>query len=564
MVTATVNALPSAPTGIDVTACSDGSAHTGSATVGTGQSVVWYTLASGGSVTTAPSRTGVGSSSAYAAAKITATGCESATRTLVTVTINPLPSQYTVTGGGTFCSTQSGVAVGLSGSQTGVSYQLKKDGVDTGSPVSGSGTAITFGNQTAAGTYTVLAKNTTTYCTQTMIGNATVTVTATTVTVTPNPKQYSDKVTFVATLSPSTILPTGSAVDFYVGSQKVGTATLAIDGTATLADVVLLEPSPFGTAPTGQMAPGPHTVTAKFGAPTVPVCDPTTTLTIAQEDAIATYTGSLFVATPTTNATTATVTLSATIQDITAVTPAYDAYAGDIRKATVTFVVDGLGGGSFSAAIGLVSTADTKVGTVTTNVSLGLGDHTVTVVVSGYYTNAAGNDENTVVEVAQTGQGQITGGGYLIATSASSGITPAAPGTKNNFGFNVQNTKTGLKGSINTIVRNNGRVYQIKGNSMTSLTVNTAITTNPPHPYPTAVFNGKANIQDITNPLAPPISIDGNATLTVTMTDKGEPGSSDSIGITLYNKSGGVWYTSYWSGTQTVEQTIGGGNLVVH
>ena len=99
---------------------------------------------------------------------------------------------------------------------------------------------------------------------------------------------------------------------------------------------------------------------------------------------------------------------------------------------------------------------------------------------------------------------------------------------------------------------------------MTSLTVNTAITTNPPHPYPTAVFNGKANIQDITNPLAPPISIDGNATLTVTMTDKGEPGSSDSIGITLYNKSGGVWYTSYWSGTQTVEQTIGGGNLVVH
>src|SRR5207249_4986348 len=109
LVTATVNALPSAPTGIDVTACSDGSVHTGSAIVGTGQSVVWYTLASGGSVTTAPSRTGVGSSSAYAAAKITATGCESATRTLVTVTINPLPSQYTVTGGGTFCSTQSGV-----------------------------------------------------------------------------------------------------------------------------------------------------------------------------------------------------------------------------------------------------------------------------------------------------------------------------------------------------------------------------------------------------------------------------------------------------------------------
>src|SRR5439155_1038632 len=287
----------------------------------------------------------------------------------------------------------------------------------------------------------------------------------------------------------------------------------------------------------------------------------TTTFTTAKEDAVATYTGSLFVATPTASGTTATVTLSATLQDISASSnPAYDSNAGDIRNATVTFVVDGLGGGSFPAPIGLVSSADTKVGTATLYVGLGLGDHTVTVVVGGYYKNCVGNDANEVVEVAQSGPGKITGGGYLVATSSSSGIMPAAPGTKNNFGFNVQNTKTGLKGTINTIVRNGGRVYQIKGNAMTSLTVNTAISSA--HPNPTAVFNGKANIQDITNPLAP-ISIDGNATLQVTMTDRGEPGKTDSTAITLYNKAGGVWFSSNWTGTTTAEQTLGGGNLVV-
>ena len=38
------------------------------------------------------------------------------------------------------------------------------------------------------------------------------------------------------------------------------------------------------------------------------------------------------------------------------------------------------------------------------------------------------------------------------------------------------------------------------------------------------------------------------------MTDKGEPGSSDTIGITVWNKSGGLWFSSNWNGTKTVEQ----------
>ncbi len=106
------------------------------------------------------------------------------------------------------------------------------------------------------------------------------------------------------------------------------------------------------------------------------------------------------------------------------------------------------------------------------------------------------------------------------------------------------------QGRINTIIRNNGRVYQ--GNAMTSLSVQ-------PSSCPTApggaVFNGKANTKDITDALNP-ISVDGNATLQVTMTDKGEPGSMGTIAITIWNKSGGLRFSSSWNGTKTLEQSV--------
>jgi T5SS/PEP-CTERM-associated repeat protein len=92
------------------------------------------------------------------------------------LTVNVLPLVYSVSGGGSYCSGGLGVTVGLNSSQSGVYYQLKRDGSNTGSPVTGTGSAISFGLQTVAGTYTVLAVNATTGCSATMNGSATVTV----------------------------------------------------------------------------------------------------------------------------------------------------------------------------------------------------------------------------------------------------------------------------------------------------------------------------------------------------------------------------------------------------
>lgn len=89
----------------------------------------------------------------------------------------PAPTAYTVTGGGSFCSGGTGVAVGLSGSQTGVSYQLKRDNTNVGTAMTGTGNALAFGNQTVAGSYTVWA--TPSGCTATaMTGSVSVSVIA--------------------------------------------------------------------------------------------------------------------------------------------------------------------------------------------------------------------------------------------------------------------------------------------------------------------------------------------------------------------------------------------------
>ena len=91
-----------------------------------------------------------------------------------TVTVNVLPAIFNVTGGGTYCSGGSGVAVGLSGSASGVNYQLLLNGGNSGSAIAGTGSAISFGNQTAAGTYTAEATNAITLCTNMMNGSAVV------------------------------------------------------------------------------------------------------------------------------------------------------------------------------------------------------------------------------------------------------------------------------------------------------------------------------------------------------------------------------------------------------
>jgi uncharacterized protein YjbI with pentapeptide repeats len=372
--------------------------------------------------------------------------------------------------------------------------------------------------------------------------------TTTTVTVSSTAPQYSDKVTFTATISPDALNATAPAtgVTFKVGTLVLNATPVAlVPGSgaaagklvATLPDVVM------------QQAPGGYTVTAVFSGvhPSFIVYNATTPLTIAKENASAEFSGGLYYTVPSGSAT---VTLSAVVTD------ADDGSRGDIRSAKVTFLVNGSPAtGCSNLSVGLVSLGDGTVGSATCNTALAISavPYTIGIRVNGYYDRTAGAD--AVLTVAQATSNTISGGGYLVLQK-SAGLKAGAPGSKANFGFNVKYNKSGTnpQGNMNIIVRSGGRVYQIKSNSITSFSANTTTRT--------ATFNSKANIQDVTDPLNP-ISVDSNGSLQVTMTDKNDSGSTDTIAITLWNKSGGLWFSSNWSGTKTVEQVVGGGNVVV-
>ncbi len=140
----------------------NGSTTVGSALPGTGSLVNFgYQLAAG-------SYTVVGMNPV--------TGCNNLMASGVTIVVNPLPVVYTVTGGGGYCNGGAGVNIGLSGSNAGVSYQLMLGSATVGAPVSGTGSAISFGLQTAAGNYTVVATNVATTCVNNMSGTATVSI----------------------------------------------------------------------------------------------------------------------------------------------------------------------------------------------------------------------------------------------------------------------------------------------------------------------------------------------------------------------------------------------------
>lgn len=90
------------------------------------------------------------------------------------ITVSTGVQAFQLTGGGVYCTGGAGLPIGLQGSQSGVSYQLKLNGTNTGTPVTGNGSTITFGIQSAAGTYTVVG--TLGLCSATMTGSKTISI----------------------------------------------------------------------------------------------------------------------------------------------------------------------------------------------------------------------------------------------------------------------------------------------------------------------------------------------------------------------------------------------------
>jgi hypothetical protein len=384
------------------------------------------------------------------------------------------------------------------------------------------------------------------------------------VAVLPDPQQYSDKVTFTATVKPASVesgCVTATHVTFWVGNQQMGPAVTLTNGTVSI-DYPLTELPSYPS--NGQMAPGSHGVKAVFSGvdPAFIVPDAASILSITQEDAITTYTGQEFVGEQNPSASTTPLILSATVTDMD------DSYRGDIRNSRVQFYdVNTLAPLSDWLTPGLVVPGDLTQGVVTqiwnapvptsgyNTFTIGVKVGTQNPEENGYY---VGSDK-AVVNVFRTELYEfITGGGHIIPTE-SKGAYASDPGRKVNFGFNVKWNKTmnRLQGNLNLIFRIGDKVYQIKANSMSSLSINSF---NPCSQQ--AVFTSKANLSDVTLP-GLPVELKGNLSLQVTMTNNTSPGATSTIGFAVYDGNT-LLYSSNWPVNKTEELPLAGGNIIVH
>jgi hypothetical protein len=364
--------------------------------------------------------------------------------------------------------------------------------------------------------------------------------------------QYSDQVDLSAVLMDvsdegNPVPVVGKTITFEIGTQE---ATAVTDAVGIASTTLIIT-----------QAPGSYTVSSVFAEDGSYLgSSDSDVFSITKEDAIVDYIGTEVQATVSANSGLATVMLMATIRD------ADDGFSGDIRNACVRFVNTDINPPtpiSGWLTPGLVNQNDLTVGQVSFLWEVNIGNATyatysVGIEVGCYYTG----DDDVVVTVYKPTGDFITGGGHIIPTE-SAGQYASTPGLKTNFGFHVKFNKKGtnLQGGMNIIFRRmeDGvkHDYQIKTNAMTSLGVNGA---NPAAKI--AEFTSKANLTDVTDPLNP-ISVEGGYNLRVTMVDRGEPGSNDQIGITLWDGTT-LLYSSWWTGSNTEEMLLSGGNLVVH
>ncbi|MCD6010698.1 MAG: surface protein [Flavipsychrobacter sp.] len=154
------------------------------------------------------------------------TGC-SAT---AAVTVSPAPTSFTVTGGGPYCTGGSGMHVGLSGSSSGVSYQLYMGATAVGMPLTSLGGSLDFGLLTAAGTYSVTATGAA-GCTSGMSGSVSIIIIPLPVITGPSAVCAGSMITEASTLGGTWISSTPTVAT--IGSSS-GVVSGIATGTATI------------------------------------------------------------------------------------------------------------------------------------------------------------------------------------------------------------------------------------------------------------------------------------------------------------------------------------------
>jgi len=386
--------------------------------------------------------------------------------------------------------------------------------------------------------------------------------------------RYMDMITLTAVITPlNTATPITGSVEFKIGSVVYGTANVvpipgSTDGSVQAMLIKQLNATEL---------PGNYNVVATYTStnPNYAGSSDTKPLIVIERSAsylgTSFYTGDIFVWTPTETSSTGTVALVATIKDGNSPT-------GDVRGAKVTFYY--VNGSTYTPIpsatnlpVGLVNVSDGTVGTASAIVQLNIGNqnsasYTIAIGISGAYINKKTEPQAiAVVTVSKPVPGGYVVAGGSLLNSASSGILKGAKDVETSFSMDVQFNKKYTNpqgksyvtffsynkpdGTLDNVLHQ----YEVASNAIAVFAVGQTPTKND------ASFSSKSNLVEVLED-GTRVGVESGITLQLSMTDNGA-GALDKFAITLYSKSGGVWFSSNWSVTKTVEQLLHEGNVYV-
>ncbi|MFA1771323.1 YDG domain-containing protein [Rufibacter glacialis] len=428
--------------------------------------------------------------------------------------------------------------------------------VGTNKAVVINGIAITGGAD--AGNYTLPNPTTST--------TAQITKASTTTTLVTSAGQvrFMDNLTMTAKITP---LNTGSAltgsVEFKIGSVIYGTVAVvpvpgSSDGSvqATLIKQVAELPSNYNLTATFSATNSNYSGSNGSKALTVTPRDAS-----ARDVNAGFYTGDVFAWTTSSTSSKATVTLIASLKDVNTPT-------GDLRAAKVTFYyVNGTTLTPIPSAkdlpVGLVDVNDGSVGFATATVQFDIGsnnamDYQVAVGVSGAYTNQPSTAQ-AIITVSKPVPGGFIVGGSQMTNKNSNGYLKGQEGMNTDYQFDIQYTKSGTspKGKAKVMIRSYYKpdgtldsklhTYLITTNAIATLNI-----TKAPDGSATGNFSAKANIVEQLDDLSI-VAIEGGSTFQM---EAYQRNCDQQVAITLFRKAGGIWFSSNWTGSNTVKQQV--------
>ncbi len=161
------------------------------------------------------------------------------------IMINPVPAEYVVSGGGTQCAGGAGFPITLANSEIGVKYKLIINGQPTSDVKDGTGSSLTWANQTTHGTYTVEATHNTGSCKRLMTGSGNITIN-------PLPTVY--------TIGGGGFVCSGTSFAITLSDSEAGVRYQLKRGTTTVGSPQDGTNNPLSWG--NQLAPGIFTITA--------------------------------------------------------------------------------------------------------------------------------------------------------------------------------------------------------------------------------------------------------------------------------------------------------------